>query len=145
MFMGEYSHTTDAKGRLIIPSRLREDLGEVCVLTKGLDGCLYIYPMDQWELFEEKLSKLPLTNRDARILVRFFVSGAAMVEFDKQGRVLIPQSLREFAGIEKDVVLCGNIGHIEVWSKEKYEEKCSYGDDDMDDIAERMQKMDIVI
>lgn len=105
MFMGEYNHTIDAKGRLIIPSKFRELLGEEFVLTKGLDGCLSIYPMDEWNAFEEKLRALPLTNKNARTFTRFFVAGATNCELDKQGRILVPQTLREFAGLEKDVVL----------------------------------------
>lgn len=119
MFMGEYNHTIDAKGRLIIPSKFRELLGEEFVLTRGLDGCLYIYPMDEWESFEMKLRSLPLTNKNARTFSRFFVAGATTCELDRQGRILVPQTLREFAGLEKDVVLTGNLNRIEVWSKEK--------------------------
>ena len=122
MFMGEYNHTIDAKGRLIIPSRFRDLLGEEFVLTRGLDGCLSIYPMDEWAAFEEKLRALPLTNKDARTFSRFFVAGATNCELDKQGRILVPQTLREFAGLEKDVVLTGNLNRIEVWSKEKWRE-----------------------
>jgi TIGR00242: protein MraZ len=118
MFMGEYNHTIDAKGRLIIPSKFRELLGEEFVLTRGLDGCLYIYPMDEWESFEMKLRSLPLTNKNARTFSRFFVAGATTCELDRQGRILVPQTLREFAGLEKDVVLTGNLNRIEVWSKE---------------------------
>ena len=130
MFMGEYNHTIDAKGRLIIPSKFRELLGEEFVLTRGLDGCLYIYPMDEWESFEMKLRSLPLTNKNARTFSRFFVAGATTCELDRQGRILVPQTLREFAGLEKDVVLTGNLNRIEVWSKEKWNEICDY--DDMD-------------
>ena len=143
MFMGEYNHTIDAKGRLIIPSKFRELLGEEFVLTKGLDGCLSIYPMTEWEVFEKKLRALPLTNKNARTFSRFFVAGATMCELDKQGRILVPQTLREFAGLDKDVVLTGNLERIEVWSKEKWSENCDY--DDMDAIAQGMQEMGIVI
>ena len=143
MFRGEYKHTIDAKGRLIIPSKFRELLGEKFILTKGLDGCLYIYPMDEWEAFEEKLRALPLTNKIARTFSRFFVAGATDCELDKQGRILVPQTLREFAGLDKDVVLTGNLSRIEVWSKEKWSENCNY--DDMDDVAASMQDMGIVI
>ena len=143
MFMGEYNHTIDAKGRLIIPSKFRELLGEEFVLTKGLDGCLSIYPMDEWKAFEEKLRALPLTNKNARTFTRFFVAGATNCELDKQGRILVPQTLREFAGLEKDVVLTGNLNRIEVWSKEKWSENCDYVD--MDSIAEGMQDMGIII
>lgn len=142
MFMGEYNHTIDAKGRLIIPSRFRELLGEEFVLTRGLDGCLSIYPMDEWVAFEEKLRALPLTNKDARTFSRFFVAGATTCQLDKQGRILVPQTLRQFAGLDKDVVLT-DLNRIEVWSKEKWSENCNY--DDMDSIAESMQNIGIVI
>ena len=100
--MGEYNHTIDTKGRIIIPSKFRDTLGDDFVITKGLDGCLFVYDKTEWQVFEEKLKSLPLTNKDARQFVRFFLAGAALVEVDKQGRVLIPLVLREFAGIEKD-------------------------------------------
>lgn len=143
MFMGEYSHSIDAKGRLIIPAKFREGLGEEFVLTKGLDGCLSIYSMEEWSIFEKKLQALPLTNKNARKFSRFFVAGATMCELDKQGRILVPATLREFAGLEKDVVLTGNLNRIEVWSKEKWNENNDY--DDMDAIAEDMQEMGIII
>ncbi len=152
MFMGEYFHSIDVKGRLIIPSKFREALGDAFVLTKGLDGCLSIYPMEEWKLLEQKLAALPLTNKNARKFARFFVSGATICEVDRQGRILIPQSLREFAGLENrnadksfekeltnDVVLTGNLNRIEIWSKAKWNENNNY--DDMDTIAEEMQKM----
>ena len=143
MLLGEYEHTIDAKGRLAMPAKLRESLGGKFIITKGLDGCLSIYPMDDWEAFEKKLRALPLTNKNARTFSRFFVAGATMCELDKQGRILVPQTLREFAGLEKDVVLTGNLNRIEVWSKEKWSENCNY--DDMDSIAESMQDMGIMI
>ena len=143
MFMGEYNHIIDAKGRLIIPARFRELLGEEFILTKGLDGCLSIYPMDAWEAFETKLRALPLTNKNARTFTRFFVAGATNCELDRQGRILVPQTLREFAGLEKEVVLTGNLDRIEILSKEKWSENCNY--DDMDSIAESMQDMGIII
>ena len=143
MFMGEYSHSIDAKGRLIIPSKFREQLGEEFVLTKGLDGCLFVFPNDEWKSFEEKLRALPLTNKSARTFSRFFVAGAASCELDKQGRILVPATLREFAGLEKDVVLTGNINRIEIWSKEKWSENNNY--DDMDTIAENLTDLGIVI
>lgn len=143
MFMGEYSHTIDAKGRVIIPAKFREELGEEFVVTKGLDGCLFIYPMEEWKTFEKKLEALPLTNKNARKFSRFFVAGAATCELDKQGRILVPATLREFAGLEKDVVLTGNLNRIEVWSKAMWNENNDY--DDMDAIAEGMQDMGIII
>ena len=139
MFMGEFNHTVDTKGRLIIPTRFRESLGEEFVVTKGLDGCLFVYPQKAWEEFEEKLRALPLTRKDARTLVRFFVAGAATCELDKQGRILVPATLREFAGLEKDVVLAGVTNRVEIWSKDRWADVNTVGD--MDSIAEQMAEL----
>ncbi len=143
MFMGEYNHTIDAKGRLIIPTKFRELLGEEFVLTRGLDGCLSVYSMEEWTLFEKKLQALPLTNQNARKFSRFFVAGATVCELDKQGRILVPQSLREFAGLTKDVIVTGVLNRIEIWSKEKWD--VTYDCDDMNEIAESMNALDITI
>ena len=143
MFMGEYNHTIDTKGRLIIPSKFREELGEEFVVTKGWDGCLFVFPEHEWNTFEEKLKSLPLTNKSARQFSRFFVAGAAPCEVDKQGRILLPGTLREFAGLEKDVVLTGMLNRIEIWSKVKWDENNTY--DDMDDIAEQMSDLGLSI
>ena len=137
MFMGEYSHTIDTKGRLIIPSKFREELGETFVVTKGLDGCLFVFSDEEWKAFEIKLKSLPLTNKNARQFARFFVAGATPCELVKQGRILLPATLREFAGLEKDVVLTGML-NIEIWSKEKWNENNSLDDVAMDEIAEQM-------
>lgn len=143
MFMGEYNHTIDAKGRLIIPSKFREVLGDGFVVTKGLDGCLFVYDNTEWTAFEEKLKALPLMNKESRKFVRFFLAGAAEVEVDKQGRILIPSVLREFAGLDKDVVLVGVASRIEIWSKEKWEDASEY--DDMEDIAEHMSELGLML
>lgn len=143
MFMGEYNHTIDAKNRLIIPSRFREALGEEFVVTKGLDGCLFVYDNDAWAEFEEKLKGLPLTSKEARTFVRFFLSGAASVEVDKQGRILVPSVLKEFAGINKDVVLVGVASRIEIWSKERWTEESSC--EDVESIAENMSQLGLGI
>ena len=143
MFMGEYNHTIDAKGRLIVPSRLREILGDAFVVTKGLDGCLFVYDNEEWKLFEEKLRALPITNKEARQFVRFFLAGAAEVEVDKQGRILIPNVLREFAGLAKDVALVGVGSRIEIWSRERFEDTAAF--DDMDEIAEHMAELGLGI
>lgn len=120
MFYGSYKNTLDAKGRVIVPKQFREQLGNEFMITRGMDGCLYAYPMDEWSIFEEKLSKLPLNNPSARKVVRFFASGATLCEMDKQGRVLIPENLREFAGMQKDVVVEGSMKKLELWSREQY-------------------------
>ncbi|MDD2959453.1 MAG: division/cell wall cluster transcriptional repressor MraZ [Lachnospiraceae bacterium] len=143
MFMGEYNHTIDTKGRLIIPAKFREQLGDEFIVTKGLDGCLFVFPQNEWQNFEEKLRSLPLTQKGARQFTRFFVAGATPVELDKQGRILLPGTLREFAGLEKDVVLAGMLNRIEVWSKAKWTENNAY--DDMDDIAEQMTDLGLSI
>ena len=145
MFMGEYSHTIDTKGRLIIPSKFREELGETFVVTKGLDGCLFVFSDEEWKAFEIKLKSLPLTNKNARQFARFFVAGATPCELDKQGRILLPATLREFAGLEKDVVLTGMLNRIEIWSKEKWNENNSLDDVAMDEIAEQMTDLGFCI
>lgn len=142
MFIGEYQHSLDSKNRMIIPSKLREGLGETFVITKGLDGCLYAYPMNEWKVLEEKLKQLPLTSKDARAFVRFFFSGANEIDIDKQGRALIPQNLLVYANIDKDIVSIGVSNRIEIWSKKKWEE---YNDSniDFDGIAEKMSELGI--
>ena len=107
MFMGQYNHTIDTKGRLIVPSKFRERLGDEFVVSKGMDGCLFVYANEDWTAFEQKLTSLPLINKEARKFARFFLAGASQVEVDKQGRILIASNLREFAGLDKDVVLVG--------------------------------------
>ena len=143
MFMGEYNHTIDAKGRLIVPSKFRESLGDTFVVTKGLDGCLFVYDNEEWNAFEEKLKSLPITNKEARQFVRFFLAGAAEVEVDKQGRILVPNILREFAQISKDVVLIGVASRIEIWSNERFDGMAAY--EDMDEIAEHMAELGLGI
>ena len=142
MFIGEYQHALDAKNRVIIPSKLRDNLGNKFVITKGLDGCLYIYPLKEWEVLEEKLKNLPLTNKDARAFVRFFFSGACEIELDKQGRGLIPQNLKEYAKIEKEIISIGVLTRIEIWSKDKWQEY-NESDIDFDSIAEKMTELGI--
>ena len=143
MFMGEYNHTIDTKGRLIVPSKFREVLGDEFVVTKGLDGCLFVYDNKEWSAFEEKLKALPLMNKESRKFVRFFLAGATNAEVDKQGRILIPSVLREFAGLDKDVVLVGVGSRIEIWSKTKWEDASEY--DDMEEIAEHMSELGLMI
>lgn len=141
MFMGEYSHTIDSKGRLIVPSKFREQLGDEFVVTAGLDGCLFAYADEEWKKFEEKLYALPISNPNARKFSRFFLANACTCEVDKQGRILLPAKLRASAGLEKDVVLAGVGSRIEIWNKETWLEKCTY--DDMDEIAANMEGLGI--
>lgn len=143
MFIGEYNHTIDTKGRLIVPSKFREQLGEEFVVTKGLDGCLFVYADAEWKSFEEKLRSLPLTNASSRKFARFFLAGACACEVDRQGRILIPAILREFAGLEKDVTLVGVGNRVEIWNKALWSEKNQY--DDMSEIEENMEGLGIII
>ena len=132
MFFGEYEHTIDAKGRVIIPARLREALGDQFMITKGLDGCLFIYPMEHWNAFEEKLQALPLNQPSARAFARFFFSGAMEGELDKQGRVMVPPNLREYGKLSKDIVIAGAGTRLEIWDKEvraQYNAQCQTPED----------------
>ena len=143
MFMGEYNHTIDAKGRLIIPSRFREVLGDEFVVTKGMDGCLFVFADPEWQAFEEKLRNLPMIDKEARQFTRFFLAGAASVEVDKQGRILLPAVLREFAGITKEAVLVGVGSRVEIWSKDRWEGTVTY--QDMEEISRHMIELGIGI
>ena len=140
MFMGEFNHSIDAKGRIIVPAKFREDLGEEFVVTLGLDGCLFLYPDSEWREFVEQLKHLP-GNRQARQLQRYFLAGATTCEVDKQGRILIPAKLREHAKLEKEVVFVGVLGKIEIWSKELWDANDDYGA--MEAIAENMSELGI--
>ena len=128
LIMGRYDLTIDPKGRLSIPSKYREILGDEFVVSRGMDGCLFVYADEEWKVFEAKLASLPLINQEARQFARFFLSGAQYVTVDKQGRILMPQDLREFAGLEKDVVLAGTGSRIEIWSLEKWNANSSQVD-----------------
>ena len=134
MFTGEYNHTVDTKGRLIVPSLYREQLGASFVVTKGLDGCLFVYSAEEWNKLEEKLANLPLTNQSARKFFRFLHAGAVFCETDKQGRILLPANLREFSGIVKEAVLIGNGNHVEIWSAENWAKELEI-ENNADDIA----------
>jgi len=143
MFIGEYSHSVDTKGRVSVPAKFREELGERFILTKGLDNCLFIYSMDEWSILENKLKQLPLTNRDARAFVRFFFSGATECELDTQGRIRIPTNLREHAILEKDAVIIGVGTRIEIWSNEEWQKYNSDENLSYDEIASKMAELGI--
>lgn len=142
MFMGEFDHTTDPKGRLIVPSKFREELGDTFVVTKGLDGCLLAYAKTEWDRVTTGLRELSLVDKNGRQFIRFFFAGAAEIEMDKQGRILIPEKLREFAGITKEVVSVGADNKLEIWSKDRYE-GLETPPDAMDEIMERLSEMGI--
>ena len=141
MLIGEYEHSLDAKGRLIMPSKIREDIGEKFIITKGLDGCLFGFSKNEWNNFEEKLKTLPLTNKNARDFVRFFLSGAIECEIDKQGRFLIASNLREYAELEKEAVITGVGTRIEIWNKDKWKAYNSEENLSADQIAENMANL----
>jgi MraZ protein len=145
MFMGEYQHTIDPKGRLIIPAKFRDELGETFVVTKGLDYCLFVYPMSEWNILEEKLKALPFTKADARAFVRFFFSGASECELDKQGRILLPANLREYALVEKEVVIIGVSNRVEIWAKNQWIDYSQKAEKEYDKIAEKIVDFDLEI
>ena len=143
MLIGEFEHSLDAKGRLIMPAKLREDIGEKFIITKGLDGCLFGFSQKEWTNFEEKLKTLPLTNKNARDFVRFFLSGAIECEIDKQGRFLIASNLREYSNLEKDAVIIGVGTRIEIWNRDKWKQYNSDENISADEIAENMTMLGI--
>lgn len=119
MLIGEYHHNIDDKGRIIIPSKFREEIGMKFVVTRGLDGCLFVYSMDNWNKIVSKLQTLPFTKKDARTFMRFFLSGATVCEFDKQGRINLSNSLILYAGIQKECTIIGVNDRLEIWASEK--------------------------
>lgn len=143
MFIGEFNHNIDDKGRMSIPSRFREGLNEKFYVTKGLDGCLFIFPLKEWKIFEEKLGKLPLSNSSARTFVRLFYAGAIECNLDKQGRINISNILREHASIEKEVSIIGVGNRIEIWSKNNWDRYNNPENLSYDDIAEQMEDLGI--
>ena len=143
MLIGEYEHSLDAKGRLIMPAKLRTDMGEKFIITKGLDGCLFVFSQIDWSNFESKLKELPLTNKNARDFVRFFLSGATECEIDKQGRFLLVNTLREYAEITKEVIIIGVGTRLEIWNKDKWKKYNSNENISADTIAENMTMLGI--
>ena len=136
--MGEFHHNLDEKGRLIIPSKLREELGDSIVITRGLEDSLFIYSMDEWSNIVSKLKSLPFTKKDARNFTRMFLSGATAIEFDKQGRINLPLSLIEYASLKKECVIIGTLDRLEIWSKENWEGFVSNAKDDLSDLADNL-------
>lgn len=141
--MGEYSHNLDAKGRIIVPAKFRENLGETFVLTRGLDRCLFVYPEVEWRLLEDKLKQLPLTKKDARKFTRFFLSGATELEIDKQGRISIPQPLRTYANLSKQCTVIGVSNRIEIWDSDEWNVYVSESEESFAEIAENLMDFDL--
>lgn len=143
MFIGEYQHTLDPKNRVIMPSKFREKLGDSFVMTKGLDNCLFVYSSEEWSIVEEKLKSLPMTNKDARAFVRFFFAGACECDLDKQGRIVMPNHLKDYAKIDKELVIIGVSTRIEIWSKEEWNKFNSDANISYEDVAEKMSQLGI--
>ena len=137
MFMGEYHHSIDEKGRIIIPSKIRIDLGDNFIVTRGLDNCLFVYPKDEWNEIINKYKLLPNT-KDARNFMRFFLSGATVCEFDKQGRINLPSSLVSYADLEKECTIIGVNDRLEIWATSKFDSLIEDNLDVISDISENL-------
>ena len=138
MLMGEYHHNIDEKNRLIIPSKFRYELGSNFIVTRGLDGCLFVYPLNEWDKITEQLNTLPFTKKDARAFSRFFLSGATECEFDRQGRINISTPLVTYAKLEKECVIIGVNDRLEIWSKDSWEKFFNDNEKDLSNIAENL-------
>lgn len=138
MFMGEYHHSIDDKGRLIIPAKFRSELGDKFIITRGIENCLFAYPKKRWEEIVHKLESLPFTKKDARNFTRFFLSGATVAEFDKQGRVNITSPLINYASIEKECIIIGTGDRLEIWSEDAWNNFFNSASINMSDIAENL-------
>jgi len=142
MFMGEYQHSIDDKGRLIVPAKFREALGPSFILTRGLDHCLFVYPKQEWAVLEQKLKALPLMKSDARAFTRFFFSGATECELDRQGRINIPGNLMEYAKLEKECIVIGVSNRVEIWNKTIWNQYFEQSEQSFNEIAEKLVDFD---
>ena len=138
MFIGEYHHTIDEKGRLIIPSKFRDGLGEKFIVTRGIENCLYVYSLESWSTITKKLESLPFTKKDARQFTRYFLSGATVADFDKQGRVNISIPLVQHANLQKDCVIVGVGNRLEIWAQDEWNSFFESASLNMSDIAENL-------
>jgi MraZ protein len=143
LFIGEYQHTIDPKGRVILPAKFREELGEKFVVTKGLDHCLFVYSNGEWSNLEKKLRTLPLTSKDARAFIRFFFAGAAECGVDKQGRILIPANLRQHADLNKELAIIGVSTRVEIWDRDAWDAYNNESSLSQDKIVEHMAELGI--
>lgn len=143
MLLGEYEHSIDTKGRIAMPAKLREGLGGKFIITKGLDGCLFVYAMDEWQRVEQKLTSLPMSRKTARDFTRFLFGGACEGECDKQGRVLLPASLRRYAGLERDAVIVGVGSRAEIWDAAKWQQYNEESAEDVNELAEQLADLGI--
>ena len=143
MLLGEYEHSIDTKGRIAMPAKLREGLCGKFIITKGLDGCLFVYAMDEWQRVEQKLASLPMSRKTARDFTRFLFGGACEGECDKQGRVLLPASLRRYAGLERDAVIVGVGSRAEIWDAAKWQQYNEESAEDVNELAEQLADLGI--
>ena len=143
MFYGEFAHVMDAKGRMNVPARFREELGEKFMVTKGINQCLFVFPMAEWERFVEKLRALPTTDVTAQVFVRMIAAGACECELDKQGRILVPGALREFAGLEKEVMVIGAMTRAEIWNRSRWKEYSDEAAQSYDGVLAQMAQLGI--
>lgn len=138
MFLGKYQHSLDAKGRVTIPARLRELLGDRFIATRGLDNCIFLYPLDEWQNIEDKMRTLPFTRADVRSFMRKFLSAASELELDKQGRTVLPSNLRDYANIFVDIIIIGVGTRVEIWALDRWESYAEDSDASYEAIAESL-------
>ena len=143
MLIGQYSHTLDDKKRLMMPAKIRRSLGEEIVITKGLDNCLFVYPLPEWQKLADKLAKLPISQGNARSFARLILAGASEAEIDSLGRILIPDYLREYAHLNKEIVIVGVYNRLEVWDKSSWEEYRKNSENSSNDLAEKLGELGI--
>lgn len=143
MLLGEFKHNLDSKNRVTVPAKLRTELGEKPVLTRGLDNCLFLYPNRDWQLFMEKLNKLPIGQAKARNFKRFILSGASEIEIDEMGRVLIPEPLKKYSGFKKEIVIVGIGDRIELWSGDTWNKYIIAKEKESEDLAEGLEQFGI--
>ena len=143
MFIGEYTHTIDTKKRLAVPAKFRKEIGQKAVITRGLDNCLFLYPMKEWESLAEKLGKLPIGQGDARGFSRLMLAGAMEVELDSLGRILIPDYLKEYAGLGKKIIVAGLYNRLEIWDEEKWKDYKRKTEEGVGDMAEKLSELGV--
>jgi len=143
MFIGEYNHNLDEKGRLAVPIKFRNDLKKGAVVTKGLDGCLFLYPLSEWKVLADKLSKLPISQANTRAFARLMLAGAMDVQVDKQGRIIIPDYLRKYAGMKKKIIVSGLYNHLEIWDENNWEKYKRKTEKESGDIAEKLGELGV--
>ncbi len=143
MFIGEYKHTIDTKKRLALPAKFRKELGEEVIVTKGIESCLVVYTGEEWNIMSEKLGKLPSGQMEARGFARLMLSGAMSVNLDKLGRVLVPEYLKDYAGLKKNVVVCGLYNRLEIWDEETWETYKKKTEKEVGSMAEKLKELGI--